>query len=91
MGQGFMCVEGNNGANFRVEEAGTYNIKLDVLRDFGGAVLMTVTKADPSAISTVGVDTKADNAYYNLQGVKFNSMPSVPGIYIHNGKKVVVR
>ena len=91
MGQGFMCVEGNNGANFRVEEAGTYNIKLDVLRDFGGAVLMTVTKAEPNAISTVGVDTKADNAYYNLQGVRFNSMPSVPGIYIHNGKKVVVR
>ena len=91
MGQGFMCVEGNSGANFRVEEAGTYNIKLDVLRDFGGAVLMTVTKDDPSAISNVGVDTKADNAYYNLQGVKFNSMPSVPGIYIHNGKKVIIK
>ena len=91
MGQGFMCVEGNSGANFRVEEAGTYNIKLDVLRDFGGAVLMTVTKEDPSAINTVGVDTKADNAYYNLQGVKFNSMPSAAGIYIHNGKKVIIK
>ena len=91
MGQGFMCVEGNSGANFRVEEAGTYNIKLDVLRDFGGAVLMTVTKEDPSAINTVGVDAKADNAYYNLQGVKFNSMPSAAGIYIHNGKKVIIK
>ena len=91
MGQGFMCVEGNSGANFRVEEAGTYNIKLDVLRDFGGAVLMTVTKEDPSAINTVGVDTKADNAYYNLQGVKFNSMPTAAGIYIHNGKKVIIK
>ena len=91
MGQGIMCVEGNGGANFRVEEAGTYNIKLDVLRDFGGAVLMTVTKEDPSAINTVGVDTKADNAYYNLQGVKFNSMPTAAGIYIHNGKKVIIK
>ena len=91
MGQGFMCVEGNSGANFRVEEAGTYNIKLDVLRDFGGAVLMTVTKDDPNAINTVGVDTKADNAYYNLQGVKFNSMPTAAGIYIHNGKKVIIK
>ncbi len=91
MGQGIMCVEGDNGANFRVEEAGNYNIQLDVLRDFGGAVLMTVTKEDPSAISTVGVDTKADNAYYNLMGVKYNSLPTVPGIYIHNGKKVVVK
>ena len=91
MGQGIMCVEGDNGANFRVEEAGTYNIQLAVLRDFGGAVVMTVTKEDPSAISTVGVDTKADNAYYNLMGVKYNSMPTVPGIYIHNGKKVVIK
>ena len=91
MGQGIMCVEGDNGANFRVEEAGTYNIQLAVLRDFNGAVFMTVTKEDPSAISTVGVDTKADNAYYNLMGVKYNSMPTVPGIYIHNGKKVVVK
>ncbi len=91
MGQGIMCVEGNGGANFRVEEAGTYNIKLDVLRDFGGAVLMTVTKEDPSAINTVGVDTKADNAYYNLQGVKFNSKPNAAGIYIHNGKKVIIK
>ena len=86
-----MCVEGDNGANFRVEEAGTYNIQLAVLRDFNGAVFMTVTKEDPSAISTVGVDTKADNAYYNLMGVKYNSMPTVPGIYIHNGKKVVIK
>ena len=91
MGQGFMCVEGNSGANFRVEEAGTYNIQLAVLRDFGGAVLMTVTKDDPSAISNVGVDTKADNAYYNLMGVKYNGMPNVPGIYIHNGKKVIIK
>ena len=91
MGQGIMTVQGNSGANFRVEEAGIYNIQLAVLRDFNGAVFMTVTKEDPSAISTVGVDSKADNAYYNLMGVKYNSMPSVPGIYIHNGKKVVVK
>ena len=91
MGQGIMCVEGNGGANFRVEEAGTYNIELAVLREFGGAVLMTVTKEDPSAINTVGVDTKADNAYYNLQGVKYNSKPTAAGIYIHNGKKVIIK
>ena len=91
MGQNIMCVEGNTGANFRIEEAGTYNIQLAVLREFGGAVMMTITKADPNAISTVGVDTKVDNAYYNLMGVKFNGMPNVPGIYIHNGKKVLIK
>ena len=91
LGQGIMCVEGESGANFLVEEAGTYSIELAVLRSFNGAVLMKVTKDAPSAISAVGVDAKADNAYYNLMGVKFTSMPSVPGIYIHNGKKIIVK
>ena len=91
LGQGIMCVEGESGANFLVEEAGTYSIELAVLRSFNGAVLMKVTKDAPSAISAVGVDAKADNAYYNLMGVKFTSMPTVPGIYIHNGKKIIVK
>jgi hypothetical protein len=91
LGQGVMTIQGDSGANFRIEEAGTYNIELAVLREFSGAVLMKVTKDSPQAISTVGVDTKADNAYYNLMGVKFNSMPTVPGIYIHNGKKVIIK
>lgn len=91
LGVGIMTVQGDNGANFRIEEAGTYEINLAVLKDFNGAVLMTVNKKQPEAISTVGVDAKADNAYYNLMGVKFNSMPTAAGIYIHNGKKVIVK
>ena len=91
LGQGIMCVEGESGANFLVEEAGTYSIELAVLRSFNGAVLMKVTKDAPSAISAVGVDAKADNAYYNLMGVKFTSMPTVPGISLHNGKKNIVK
>ena len=91
MGQGIMCVEGASGANFRVEEAGTYNIQLDVLRDFNGAVLMTVTKEDPSAISTVGIDSKVDDAYYNMMGQRFTGKNLPAGIYIHNGKKIIVK
>ena len=54
--------------------------------------LISYTYSDePMAISTVGVDTKTDNAYYNMMGVKFNSMPTVPGIYINNGKKIIVK
>ena len=91
LGQGIMTVQGNNGANFRIQDAGTYEIGLAVLRSFNGTVLMTVTKKSPEAINTVGTDTKADNAYYNLMGVKYNNMPSAPGIYIHNGKKIIVK
>ena len=54
------------------------------------SVLFTTEAEDPSAISTVGVD-KTDNVYYNLLGIKFNGMPTTPGIYIHNGKKVIIK
>lgn len=78
-----------DGANFRIEEAGSYDFTLVWTRD--NAPLLMVEPSEATAISAVGVNTKADNAYYNLMGVKFNTMPTVPGIYIHNGKKVVVR
>ena len=80
-----------DGANFRVQDGGTYHINLIWERTEGLPSHIVVTLAEPNAISTVGVDAKADNAYYNLLGVKFNSMPTTPGIYIHNGKKVVIK
>ncbi len=33
----------------------------------------------------------ADNAWYNLQGMQLKNAPVSQGIYIHNGKKVVVK
>lgn len=78
-----------DGANFRIEEAGSYDFTLVWTRDNVPGLM--VEPGEPSAINTVGVDTKADNSYYNLMGVKFNTMPTVPGIYIHNGKKIVVK
>ena len=77
-----------DGANFRIAEAGTYTFELI---NEAKAPMLKVTKAEETGINTVGVDAKADNAYYNLLGVKFNSMPTTPGIYIHNGKKVVIK
>ena len=90
LGVGLHCVEGESGANFRVEEAGTYNIKLSVLREFNGAVYMTVTKENPSAISTIAADNQS-NEWYNLNGQKLNGKPVAPGIYINGNKKVVIK
>ena len=78
-----------DGANFRMAEAGTYTFEL--VQEGKAAPMLKVTKVDETGINTVGVDAKADNAYYNLLGVKFNSMPTTPGIYIHNGKKVIIK
>ena len=77
-----------DGANFRVEEGGLYHVNLVWNRDMPNYIVVTL--AEPNAISTVGVD-KTDNVYYNLLGVKFNGMPTTPGIYINNGKKVVIK
>ncbi len=48
----------------------------------------------PTAISTVNSDsvTAVDNAYYNMMGQRFTSGANLPaGIYIHKGKKVIVK
>ena len=58
--------------------------------DWTESVEFTTVAEDPSAINTVGVD-KTDNVYYNLLGVKFNGKPATPGIYINNGKKVIIK
>ena len=74
----------NNGHAFQVPE-GEYSLTVN-MDD------MTLTIVDKTtAIENINTDVKADNAWYNLQGVKFNGMPSVPGIYINNGKKVIVK
>ena len=79
-----------DGANFRIEEGGKYTISVqEPSRGLNEPLVMIVTK-NMTGINTVGTD-KTDNAYYNLLGVKFNSMPTTPGIYIHNGKKVIIK
>ena len=50
--------------------------------------------AKSTATGITGVEAVkggADDAYYTLQGVKLGSRPTAAGIYIHNGKKVIIR
>lgn len=45
-----------------------------------------------TGITSIDSDKNADTSdvWYTIQGVKTN-MPNVPGIYIHNGKKVIIK
>lgn len=44
------------------------------------------------AINVVKTDgTTTDNSWYNIHGMKLNSVPTTPGIYIHNSKQVIVK
>ena len=44
-----------------------------------------------SSVNEVSVDRTGDDAYYNLMGQRFTTGNLPAGIYIHNGKKVMVK
>ena len=50
-----------------------------------------VTDSSANAIEKVTVNWLEKDAWYTLRGTKINGVPTIPGIYIHNGKKVVIR
>ena len=46
----------------------------------------------PDAIISVNTDEKTDNMpWYNLQGVRLQHKPIQPGIYLHQGRKVMIK
>ncbi len=45
----------------------------------------------PTGIQTIKANNAVDNAFYDLQGRKIANSKLSKGIYIHNGKKVVIK
>ncbi len=43
-----------------------------------------------SGIESVAIDGAADENWYDLRGIKINGQPTQSGLYIHNGKKVII-
>ena len=64
-----------------LKDAGTYH--LSMTKD----LLLTITAT--TGIQTITGAEAADGAYYNMQGVRV-AQPT-KGVFIHNGKKVVVK
>lgn len=83
----FSMLPGTTGACTLYVPAGT----LDLYRAASGwNVFVNIVEMEPSSIDDVQVaDAQAETPYYDLQGRKVSN-PS-QGIYIHNGKKVVVK
>ena len=50
-----------------------------------------VTVANPSGIEQMKAQRYDDDRIYNLMGVQMNASDLVPGIYIKNGRKFVVK
>ena len=53
---------------------------------------MTVIDGETTSIERISAESlKANDGWYTLNGVKLQSMPTQKGIYINNGKKVVIK
>ena len=58
-------------------------------------ILVEEPDGTTTAISLINTDNVVKNytkdGWYTVNGVKLNDMPSAQGVYIHNGKKVVIK
>ena len=72
----------------------TYEVQVQAYNEFNESpwsesCIFTTTKK--TSIEEISADVKGDNRYYNMMGqqVDGNNLPA--GIYIHNGKKILVK
>ena len=56
----------------------------------GLVIFMPPHQDPPSAVEEIEAAQQADGLYYNLMGQP-SEAPAAPGIYIHNGKKILVK
>ena len=69
-------------------------IKVGPGKDRGMYVVKNVTKDIDTGIDlpiTENAGSYTDHAWYTLSGMKMNQKPNQAGIYIHHGKKVVIK
>jgi len=52
---------------------------------------IVVTEYPNTAISDVRVNEQDSNVWFDLQGRRYNERPQTAGIYVNNGKKVVIK
>ena len=55
-----------------------------------GEVIYMPAHDDNSTVDEILINRQADNLYYNLMGMPTQA-PTTPGIYIHNGQKILVK
>lgn len=79
---------------------GTSTVNYKAYTTGGGAKVMPgvllnwkfIDDDNTTGISDVAKTEDADdNAWYNLQGMRLDSRPAAPGLYIHHGKKIIVK
>ncbi len=78
-----------NGKNYTLAAHRAYLLTESDIRPASGArVALNFDDGDPTAVVSVG-ESKQDNVYYNLNGMRVTN-PS-KGVYVVNGKKVIIK
>lgn len=74
------------------EETQTYSVTYPLYRVDTACTKITIFKplGGSAGITNVADEVKGDNWYYSIDGVRMAN-PTRPGIYIHNGKKVIIK
>ncbi|MBR5102831.1 MAG: BspA family leucine-rich repeat surface protein, partial [Muribaculaceae bacterium] len=76
----------SNPAPRRVKLAYDYDFQ-----NLKGQMIEVVNDQMPTAINSVNADKVGDNKWYTIDGRVLNTKPTSTGIYIHNGRKVIVK
>ena len=56
-----------------------------------GETLAANWEGEPTGIDALRMSQQQDGAWYTLDGRKLNAIPVQKGVYLHNGKKIVVK
>lgn len=78
-----------DGSNYYTAKAGDGDYWFAVTSNYDNATLSLSVKADATAIHNVETATQADGAWYTLQGIRVER--PAKGVFIHNGKKIVIK
>ena len=69
---------------------GKYTVTCPIYRIDTAATCVTVFKQLGDAVEGVEAEVAGDNYYYTIDGIRL-AQPTQKGLYIHNGKKVIVK
>ena len=72
------------------EATGKYTVSVPVYRIDTACTKVTVFKQKGGSVDGVEVEAEGDNYYYTIDGIRV-AEPTRPGLYIHNGKKIIVK
>lgn len=81
---------GDQAAYERVEGISTDDSSLAGAKEYQVGLFFEGSEDDTTGIHTLNHQIADNEGYYTLQGIRVNK-PTTAGIYIHNGKKIVVK